>query len=344
VLDTTTLHAGTRVPEFAERALREAGPLPARREINALAPPPALAARSAGLGKLVIRVDAQGWGGGDARRITTVLEAVAGELLSKFPGRPLAPIRVSHSTQAPVVLYERGPGGETRIELTASGPDAGPYVYEFAHEFCHVLSNYERHPHHEVTRNHQWFEEALCEVASLYTLKTLALSWQTTAPNAELAAAAPQLRQIADRFEQESHRKLPPGTTLASWYRASGEQLARGAYQRGSNEVVANLLLPLFEENPDLWEAIGFLNLDAPGTTFQQYLQTWHDNAPPRYQDVIRYAMTLFFARQAAPAAQRPFHSARSRSSSPSAPAAAPTAWRASWRRCSSRCSACRCW
>lgn len=298
VLNAPALRTAALAPEFAERTLLELAPLPARREIHALAPPPALATRTAGLGKLAIRVDAQGWGGGDARQIKTVLEAVAGELLSKFPGRPLAPIRVSRSTQAPVALYERGPDGEIRIELTASGPDAGPYVYEFAHEFCHVLSNYERHPHHAVTRNHQWFEEALCEVASLYTLKTLALSWQTAAPNAELAAAAPQLRQIAERFEQESHRKLPAGTTLASWYRASGEQLARGAYQRGSNEIVANLLLPLFEENPDLWEAIGFLNLDAPGTTFQQYFQTWLDNAPPRYRDVIRYAMTLFFARE----------------------------------------------
>ncbi len=286
-------------PEFAERVLRDASAPSARREVHALTPPPGLVARSAGRDRVDIRVDKQGWGGGDARRIAIVLEAVAAELLSKFPGRPLAPIRVSRSMQAPVALYERGPGGETLIELTASGADAGPYVYEFAHEFCHVLSNHERHPHHDVTHNHQWFEEALCEAASLYTLKTLAQAWQTAAPNTELAAAAPQLRQIAERFEQESHRSLPPGTTLASWFRASGEQLARGAYQRDSNEVVANLLLPLFEENPDLWEAIGFLNLDAPGTTFQQYLQTWLDNAPPRYKDVIRYTMTLFFARPA---------------------------------------------
>jgi ABC-type nitrate/sulfonate/bicarbonate transport system substrate-binding protein len=209
VFDAPALRPGALRSEFAERVLRSAAPARARREVHALAPPPALAARAAGRGRLDIRVDEQGWGSGDARRIATVLEAVAGELLSKFPGRPLAPIRVSRSMQSPVALYERGPGGETRIELTASGADAGPYVYEFAHEFCHVLSNYERHPHHAVTRNHQWFEEALCEVASLYTLKTLALAWQTAAPSAELAAAAPQLRLIADRFEQESHRKLP---------------------------------------------------------------------------------------------------------------------------------------
>jgi NitT/TauT family transport system substrate-binding protein len=296
---TPALRSGAVMLEFAQRTLREFELAGARREINALPPPPGMAARSAGQGKLTIRVDAQGWGGGDARQITTVLEEVARELSAKFPGRPLPPIRVSRSPQAPVALYDRGPGGEIRIELTASGTEPVPYVYEFAHEFCHVLSNYERHPHHAVTRNHQWFEEALCEVASLYTLKALAVAWQKSAPSAQLAAAAPQLQQIADRFQQESHRKLPPGTTLAGWYRQSSEALSRGAYQRGSNEVVANLMLPLFEENPELWEAIGFLNLDAPGETFQQYLQTWLDNAPPRYKDVIRYLITLFFAREA---------------------------------------------
>jgi tripartite-type tricarboxylate transporter receptor subunit TctC len=36
-------------------------------------------------------------------------------------------------------------------------------------------------------------------------------------------------------------------------------------------------------------------------------LQTWLDNAPPRYQDVIRYAMTLFFARESAAGSTAPF-------------------------------------
>ncbi|HET9978705.1 MAG TPA: tripartite tricarboxylate transporter substrate-binding protein [Burkholderiaceae bacterium] len=287
-------------PELARRIADEFEPRPRRREIHALAPPPHWAAQQALPRRPTILVDAQGWTGIDARWIATVLDAVAAELVARFPGRPLAPIRVKRSAQAPVALYERGPAGEIRIELTAGGNDAGAYVYEFAHELCHVLANHERHPHHAVTRRHQWFEEALCEVASLYTLKALARAWQHAAPSASLAAAAPQLEQTAARLQQETHRRLPTGSTLASWYRASSDALGRGAYQRERNEVVANLLLPLFEENPELWEAIGFLNLDAPGEDFQQYLQTWLDNAPPRYKDVIRYTMTMFFARDTA--------------------------------------------
>ena len=293
------LRAAALMPELARRVLAEGSAVNPPDEILALPLPQGVAGRSAGAGKVALQVDPQGWGGGDARKIATVLDAVAAELLSRFPGRPLAPIQVTRSKQAPVALYDRGPAGEYRIELTASGADAGPYVYEFAHEFCHVLSNYERHPHHAVTRRYQWFEEALCEVASLYTLKTLAAAWRTAAPNPELAAAAPQLQAIAERFEQEAHRKLPAGITLAAWFRESSRGLSGSAYDRSRNELVANLMLPLFEENPELWEAIGFLNLDAPGASFQQYLQTWFDNAPPRYRDEIRYLTTLFFAREA---------------------------------------------
>ena len=236
------------------------------------------------------------------RRSSSCCDSVARELLSKFPGRPLAPIRVSRSTNAPVALYDRGPGGEYRIELSASGAAPGPYVYEFAHEFCHVLANYERHRHHAVTRNHQWFEEAICEVASLYVLKALSTTWLRSPPSPELAApcasARPRSRSASSANRTAACRA---GTTLASWYRDAGRQLRGSAYDRNRNEIVANLMLPLFEENPDLWEAIGFLNLDAPGDSFQQYLQNWLDNAPPRYKDVIRYAISLFFAREPTP-------------------------------------------
>ncbi len=249
-----------------------------------------------------IRVAESGWGDGDPATIKLVLDSVAAELMARLTARPLAPIVVSHSPGAPVALFERSPGGEYRIELSASGAAPGPYVYEFAHEFCHVLSNYEKHRHFAVTRKQQWFEEALCEVASLYALKVLSAKWRISAPTPALAAGAAQLREIAMRFQLESHRRLPPGTTLSAWYRASSSSLADGAYNRDRNEIVANLLLPLFEENADLWGALRFLNLDDPADTFVQYLQSWFDRAPARYRDVIRYTMSLFFSRETSPA------------------------------------------
>jgi hypothetical protein len=53
----------------------------------------------------------------------------------------------------------------------------GTDIYQFAHEFAHILSNYERHADSKVARQHEWFEEALCEVASLYALKRVGMQW-----------------------------------------------------------------------------------------------------------------------------------------------------------------------
>ena len=129
-----------------------------------------------------------------------------------------------------------------------------------------MLANYERHRHHAVTRNHQWFEEAMCEVASLYTLK--ALSGRLAACRAQRRNWLPRRRgcaEIAQRFQRESHRRLPPGRDARELVpRHAAGSCAAVAYDRDRNEIVANLMLPLFEENPELWGAIGFLNLDAP--------------------------------------------------------------------------------
>ncbi|WP_066332716.1 tripartite tricarboxylate transporter substrate-binding protein [Azohydromonas lata] len=253
-----------------------------------------------------ITVREGGWGNANTRDIRDVLVAVARELQQRIPGRPLAPIVVSHTARSPISLYERGPRGEYQVQLTARDDRWAGYVYEFAHEFCHVMANYERHPHFQAAGAHQWFEEALCEVASLYTLQRFAAEWQIAPPSPRLQGYAQELQASADRFLAEKHRRLAAGQTLAAWFAANEPVLRKGPYDRDRNEVVATQLLSLFEENPQLWEALGYLNLDAPGGSFSDYLRNWRDNAPLAYRDSISYVMALFFGPPAgAPDARR---------------------------------------
>ncbi|WP_157267629.1 tripartite tricarboxylate transporter substrate-binding protein [Azohydromonas aeria] len=279
-------------PELATAVLRERN---LRAPVGQVMPQPARAPGEAPAAKVAITVREGGWGTANTRDIRDILVAVARELQERIPGRPLAPIVVSNSTRSPIALYERGPRGEYQVLLTARDDRWAGYVYEFAHEFCHVMANYERHPHFGTAGAHQWFEEALCEVSSLYTLQRFAAEWRNNPPSPRLQGYAQELQASADRFLGEKHRSLPPGQTLAAWYAANGQKLRSGAYDRDRNEVVATQLLPLFEENPELWEALGYLNLDAPGGSFEDYLRTWRDNAPPAYHDSISYVMALFF-------------------------------------------------
>jgi len=59
--------------------------------------------------------------------------------------------------------------------------------------------------------------------------------------------------------------------------------------------VVAGQLLPLLEENPGNWEAIGFLNLEVPDdASFRDYLQLWYQRAPLQHRQFVRRTMSLF--------------------------------------------------
>ena len=52
------------------------------------------------------------------------------------------------------------------------------FAYQFSHEFCHIMSDYER-----LRENpNGWFHEAICELASVFTLRCMAERWSSCAP------------------------------------------------------------------------------------------------------------------------------------------------------------------
>ncbi len=249
--------------------------------------------------KLGLNIQVQGGGWGHARKesIETVLHAVAEELMSRLPGKLAAPIVVTHTDGPPVALYGRGPQGEYRIRLHARGENWHLYAYEFAHELCHVLSNFDEHvvPGAEPTRYNQWFEETLCETASLFALKSLARTWEVAPPAPEWADEAKTLRRFFDVLIAEGHRQLPPRAPLARWLHDNENALRHDPYLRQKNEVLANLLLPLFDSNPENWQALGYLNLDPADarSSLRNYLSHWYHNAPPEHRALVVSVLDL---------------------------------------------------
>ena len=64
-----------------------------------------------------------------------------------------------------------------------------------------------------------------------------------------------------------------------------GGRLAR----RADNVVVASRLLPVFEDSPEAWRAVRYLNLwDATDdASLEEYFANWRDAAPARLHAVI---------------------------------------------------------
>lgn len=247
------------------------------------------------------------WGSAQVRDIQVVLDSVASEFrpLVARPAQGVVKIRVVPRGKSPRVLYERGPDGEYVVQLTARDERWFQYAYQFSHELCHILSNFD---HKErsgdtVATGNQWFEESLCEAASLFTLRRMAAAWTERPPGRKWIGYGQVFASYAERLLAENHRRLPTNQTLGQWYAENQPALHDNPYLREKNELVATMLLPLFEKDPGMWQAIAFLNANpaSAGKSFSEYLADWHGACPSGTQEHVGKTMNLLGVGSATP-------------------------------------------
>lgn len=246
---------------------------------------------------ILIRVLPGDWGGADRQDVENLLVSVARELWIYFPERSLKPIVVAPTERHPVAGYAKGPDGEYFVYLSARGLHWSQFAYQFAHEFAHILSNYEKNGPSLVRRN-QWFDESLCETASLFALRRLGAAWLKgdSVPYPHWKPYGAALQTYVQDLLALPHRALPTQSAFAEWYRGNAEALDQNPYLRERNELVARMLLPLFEEYPEAWSTIAYLNLqesDATGS-FQQYLANWYRSTPEHQRPLVTKVIELF--------------------------------------------------
>ena len=268
----------------------------ARQEVGALrrrlasSSQPASATRPARA--LEIRVEPGGWGDVAPADIQKVLLSAAGALWKHFPERTLSPIVVRHGTGGPISLYKRGRGGSYIVQLDVKGRYWCQFAYQFAHEFCHILTNYSP----TAPRGKQWFEESLCEAASAYVVTQMGESWKTDPPYANWRPFASALAKYARNTRAKASDEVPPGKTLADWFHLNRAALRKDPYLRDKNRLVAKHLLRLLEADPSRWEAVGYLNRGAPerSKTLSGYLSAWHEDVPAKHRPFVRRVAGLF--------------------------------------------------
>ncbi len=228
----------------------------------------------------------------DARRVFC---SAAEALLRHFPPQDLPPILVE-PRGGPIVLHRRGPNGEHLMCLNTGERYWAQHAFQFAHELTHILCRHEPYEH----RN-RWLEESICELGSLYALRRMAESWKADPPY-------PNWRDYAERLDEYAGQRLraarlPPGVTLAAWYRENAESLAANAVQRKKNNVVAAALLPLFEQQPEHWAAVAYLNdgRPRPPQSLAEHLGQWHARTPAAHRRLVERIAASFEIRLAAP-------------------------------------------
>jgi|ERR1039457_1213555 hypothetical protein len=163
------------------------------------------------------------------------------------------------------------------VQLSARGKEPWKFVYQFAHELCHVAAF-----NGQVAQEHlTWFEEVFAEDCSLYALRHLGR------------------RQSADFQVEESD--FVRGT-LPEWFRAHRHALETKpvAETRRLIGTVARAILPLIETDPSQLNAIAYLRgMPASKTewgsdlgqvsfrTLEEQLQSWYSSVPELHREFV---------------------------------------------------------
>ena len=238
-----------------------------------------------------IDVEPHGWGEAKPSNIEALLVDVASHL-NRLLVEPVADqiriVAASGIGAEPITLYRCVLDGPITIQLTARDRKWAKFSYQFAHEFCHVLSRYEQ------LRNNpnNWFHEALCELASVFTLRRMAECWPIIPPYPNWADYAGALYDYADDLLADENHQLPEGLTLATWLPMHENELRQDPYLRDKNGVIACQLLPLFETHPSGWNAVR--NLPDSTGPFSEYLADWHERVEPEDKPFVNRLIGAF--------------------------------------------------
>ena len=219
-----------------------------------------------------IRVAPCDWGGAQLSNIQALLTNAAShitrQLREPFQGTIVVAATPS-LVDGPMTHYRPSRQGSFTIHLSARNHYWSQFAYQFSHELCHVLSDFERLQEEP----NGWFHEAICELASVFTIRRMAEQWPSRPPYPNWGEYANSLANYAEECLTQKECQLPAGMTLSTWLLAEEDSLRGDRYQRDKNAVVAYSLLPIFESEPAGWNAIK--NLPDSTARFGDYLIEW---------------------------------------------------------------------
>ena len=160
-----------------------------------------------------IRLDPKGWGNASPQDIKAVLYSTCDSIHKHFgPLKEKEPLRVVRDKSGPIVLFKRNPNGEIIIKLNTGDRFWCQYAYQMAHEFCHVLCRFKNG-----SQTNLWFEESLCEMASMFALKSMAKTWKTNPPYSNWKSYASAIDDYLEDIVLKN--KLTEDISVADYYK-----------------------------------------------------------------------------------------------------------------------------
>lgn len=240
--------------------------------------------------RLSLIIDPGDWGEARVQDIGQLLVNVSRQFLDHFSNPPHGRIRVQCRLEQsnPRVLYRNSQEDDYVIWLTVRNRLWSKFAYQFAHELCHIACDYERL--RESPNN--WFQESLCELASIFTIKQMAVTWQSSPPYANWQDYASSLDKYADDIINRDAHRLPAEVSLGDWLGNNEAKLRVDSCQRELNGLVACQLLPLFQDAPHHWQSVR--SMPDTSATFDEFLRLWKRACPDPHKTFVSQIADLF--------------------------------------------------
>lgn len=245
-----------------------------------------------------IEVAPNDWGGADLENIRLLLASAAEQFPQHAIGRPLPPIYIFFSTESPIVLTARSKHGRVQIGLATGGTYWAQYTYQFSHEFVHLLIRHVDPTNEEEAGNQPatWLEETLCEVGSLFALRSMAQHWKTKPPYPNWAPYSDALWVYAEDRIKGSEELLRRECSFVEWFKTQEASLQQNAGNRESNTIIAVKLLPFFEQSPRSWSSLLYYARAkmCSSDTVSEKFSKWAEACPPHLRDFVTELSGVF--------------------------------------------------
>ena len=230
---------------------------------------------------LVITVEHNaGWGNAPTSNIKALCDNIALHFQEQFRDEHKVNGRLTivYDPNGPINYYRESFGGapdEYRIGLAVTDTYWSQFSYQFGHEFCHVIQAADDKPRNDPN---VWFYEAICELANLWVIRRMSETWAYRAPYQNWVDYRHALADYANNW-QISRAEVQYDGTGADWLQEWEQRMRRdasGAFTYARVSQLSYKFLPIFEENPEAWNAVR----QMPNSTsvMSEYMQEWYRN------------------------------------------------------------------
>lgn len=157
-------------------------------------------------------------------------------------------------------------------------------AYQYCHELCHycILEG--------IPQEFKWFEESICELASVYFMKKLSDIWSRHNFFPEYSHS---IEEYADSILTDDRCAAINISDLLH-NSAFFQEMSKDQYLRDNNRTVAKFLLKYFNENSILWSQVPKLSLIKNVYSFESFLLEWSNITDPSAKNSILSILSGF--------------------------------------------------